>query len=171
MYLATTTRPDLSAAVQIASRFGNNPGPLHWSFVQGIFHYIQKTKKLELTFQRQGEISVVAFSDSDWNSCTDTSRSNLGVVTMLGGAAVNWCSRRQKSVAISSCHAEYVAAGEAAREVIWERELLQELFYPQLRPTMIFCDSQSAIHLIKNPVFHDKSTHIRAKYHYVRETV
>jgi Reverse transcriptase (RNA-dependent DNA polymerase) len=171
MYLMLCTRPDLAAAVQLASRFGSDPGPSHWSFVKNVLQYIQKTKDLELTLTKQGEMKIEGYTDSDWNSCPDTSRSNSGYVFKLGGAAVNWCSKRQRSVSQSSCEAEYVAASEAAREAMWERALLEELSYPQRTPTRVYCDSQSAIHLIKNPVFHDKSKHIKGKYHYVREVV
>jgi Reverse transcriptase (RNA-dependent DNA polymerase)/gag-polypeptide of LTR copia-type/Integrase core domain/GAG-pre-integrase domain/Zinc knuckle len=169
MYLMTCTRPDLAAAVQFASRFGSNPGPQHWSFVKNVFGYLQKTKDLQLVFRRQGKIELTGYTDSDWNSCSDTSRSNSGYVFTMGGAAVNWCSKRQRNVSLSSCEAEYVAASEATKEAMWERGLLEELGYLQRRPTRIYCDSQSAIHLTKNPAFHDKSKHIRARYHYVRE--
>ena len=169
MYLMLGTRPDLAAAVQFVSRFGNNPSPEHWKVVVDIFKYVQKTKHLKLTFTHEGKTTITGYTDSDWESCMDTRRSMTGYVFKLGGASVSWCSRRQKSVALSSCEAEYVAACEATREAVWERALLHELGYPQLDPTIIYCDSQSAIQLIANPVFHDKTKHIQGKMHYVRE--
>ena len=94
MYLMISTRPDLAAAVQFVSRFGNNPGPEHWEIVLNIFKYVQKTKHLQLIFTRQGETIVKGFTDSDWESCMDTRRSTTGYVFLLGGAAISWCSRR-----------------------------------------------------------------------------
>ena len=167
MYLMLGTRPDLAAAVQFVSRFGNNPSPEHWKVVVNIFQYVQKTKHYTLSFIRQGEIKLTGFTDSDWESCIDTRRSITGYVFKLGGAAVSWCSRRQRSVALSSCEAEYVAACEGTREAIWERAFLHELGFTQSDPTIIYCDSQSAIQLIQNPVFHDKSKHIQGKMHFV----
>jgi Reverse transcriptase (RNA-dependent DNA polymerase) len=169
MYLMTGTRPDLASSIQLVSRFSSNPGPLHWEMVKNIFRYIQKTKSMKLTFTRQGHVKVAGYCDADWESCIDTRRSTTGYVFTLGGGAVTWCSRRQKSVALSSCESEYVAACEATREAVWERQFLDELLYPQIDPTTIKCDSQSAIQLISNPVFHDKTKHIQGKMHYVRE--
>ena len=169
MYLMICTRPDLAAAVQIVSRFSSNPGPQHWEAVKHIFCYLQKTKSLKLTFRKQGVLKLEGFSDSDWESCEDTRRSTSGFVFLLGGAAVSWCSRKQKSVSLSSCEAEYVAACEATREAVWELSQLQELEYRDIGVPVIHMDSQSAKQLIENPVFHDKSKHIQGKMHYVRE--
>ena len=169
MYLMLCTRPDLAAAVHIVSRFGSNPGRQHWEAVKHIFRYLQKTKSLTLTFRRQGEVKLIAFSDSDWETCEDSRRSTSGYVFLLGGAAISWSSRRQKSVSLSSCEAEYVAACEATREAIWEVDQLEELQYDELDAPIIYMDSQSAMQLIENPVYHDKSKHIQARMHFVRE--
>ena len=130
--------------------------------------YVQKTKDAKLTFKRQGVLGITGYCDSDWQSCIDTRRSNTGYVFLIGGAAVSWCSKRQRSVALASCEAEYVAAGEATRELIWETTFMRELGYSISTP-IIHMDSQSAVQLIHNPVFHDKSKHIQARMHYVRE--
>jgi hypothetical protein len=169
MYLMISTRPDIAAAVQFVSRFGTNPGPQHWEAVKHIFKYVHKTKHLQLTFKKQGVINLQGFSDSDWESCQDTRRSTSGYIFKLGGAAISWCSRRQKTVSLSSCEAEYVAACEATREAVWETAFLEELGYQGVSPTIIYMDSQSAMQLISNPVFHDKTKHIQGKMHFVRE--
>ena len=169
MYLMLCTRPDIAAAVQYVSRFSSNPAPQHWEAVKHILRYVQRTKSLKLTFRKQGVIQLTGYSDSDWESCEDTRRSTSGYVFLLGGAAVSWCSRKQKSVSLSSCEAEYVAACEATREAVWETTMLEELGYGNLDSPIIYMDSQSAMQLIHNPVFHDKTKHIQGKMHYVRE--
>ena len=80
-------------------------------------------------------------------------------------------SRRQKTVALSSCEAESMAACEAAREAIWESTWLEELGFREVKPVTILTDSQSALQLIVNPVFHDKTKHIQGRMHFVREHV
>ena len=70
---------------------------------------------------------------------------------------------------MSSCEAEYIAACEATREAAWEVKLLGEMGYNRLTPITICSDSQSAMALVENPVFHEKSKHIETKYHYVRD--
>ena len=82
---------------------------------------------------------------------------------------MSWSSRKQKSVSLSSCEAEYVAACEATREAVWEIALLEQLGYGNIETPIVYMDSQSAMQLISNPVFHDKSKHIQGKMHYVRE--
>ena len=170
MYLMLSTRPDIAAAVQFVSRFGADPSPQHWEVVKTIMKYVQKTKDATLTFKKQGVLQITGYCDSDWQSCVDTRRSNTGYVFLIGGAAVSWSSKRQRSVTLSSCEAEYVAACEATRELIWETAFIRELGYSIPTP-IVHMDSQSALQLIHNPVFHDKSKHIQARMHYVRERV
>ena len=84
---------------------------------------------------------------------------------------VSWFSRKQKSVALSSAEAEYMAASQASCEALWLRKLLVDLFDQELRPTLIYCDNQSCIQLFENPVFHDRSKHIEIRYHFIRDYV
>ena len=84
---------------------------------------------------------------------------------------MSWSSRRQKTVALSSCEAEYMAACEAAREAIWESTWLEELGFREVKPVTILTDSQSALQLIVNPVFHDKTKHVQGRVHFLREQV
>jgi hypothetical protein len=93
------------------------------------------------------------------------------VLFRLGSTVVSWFSRKQKSVALSSAEAEYMAASQANCEAIWLRKLLVGLFGHELRPTVIHCDNQSCIKLSENPVFHDRSKHIEIRYHFIRDWV
>ena len=72
-------------------------------------------------------------------------------------------------MSLSSCEAEYVAACEATREAIWEIHFLEQLGYQNLETPIVYMDSQSAMQLISNPVFHDKTKHIQGKMHFIRE--
>ena len=74
-------------------------------------------------------------------------------------------------MALSTTEAEYVAACSASCEAVWMRKLLYDLFDLQLDATCIYCDNQSCVKLLENPVFHDKSKHIEIKYHYIRDMV
>jgi hypothetical protein len=80
------------------------------------------------------------------------------------------CSK-QRSVALSSAEAEYMAASQATCEAIWMRKILVGLFGSHLDPTVIYCDNQSCIKLSINPVFHDRSKHIDIRYHHLRDCV
>jgi len=90
---------------------------------------------------------------------------------MLNGGAISWSSKKQSVVALSSTEAEYIGITHAAKEAIWVRHLLSELYSPRVLdyPITIHCDNRSAIELVKNATFHSRTKHIAIRYHYVRE--
>ena len=105
--------------------------------------------------------------DSDLAGDIDSRKSTTGYVFTLGSAAVSWVSRLQKIVTISTTEAEYVAATEACKEMVWLRSFMKELGKEQDN-SKLFSDSQSAIHLAKNAAFHSRTKHIDIKYHFIR---
>ena len=74
-------------------------------------------------------------------------------------------------MALSTSEAEYVVACLTSCEAVWLRKLLSDLFDLQLDATCIYCENQICVKLSENPVFHDKSKHIKIKYHYIRDMV
>jgi glycerol-3-phosphate cytidylyltransferase-like family protein len=91
----------------------------------------------------------------------------------LAGGAISWKSKKQESVALSSMEAEYIAACEAVKEAVWLKEFLTTLKIVKSveSPITVFCDNQAAIKVAKDPRFHNKSKHIEARYHYIRDVV
>ena len=80
-------------------------------------------------------------------------------------------SKKQPIVALSTTKAEYVAAIVATCQEVWMRRMLRSLCHEQVKDTTFYCDNSSAIALSKNSVFHKRTKHIDAKYHYIRELV
>ena len=74
-------------------------------------------------------------------------------------------------MALSIAKEEYDASYSTSSVAVWIQKLLSDLFDLKLEATCIFCDNQSSVKLLKNPVFHDKSKHIEIKYHYIRDMV
>ncbi|GKE93370.1 hypothetical protein Tco_1574465 [Tanacetum coccineum] len=89
---------------------------------------------------------------------------------LYAGGAVSWQSRLQKCVALSTIEAEYMAATEACKELLWLKRFLQELGFKQQRYAVL-CDNQSAIHLAKNSMFHKRTKHIDIRYHWIRDAI
>ena len=89
----------------------------------------------------------------------DTSRSTSGYVMTYAGGAVSWQSRLQKTVALSTMEAEYMAAVEAGKEILWMKDFIGEVGIRQ-DEYRLFCDSQSVIHLTKNTTYHSRTKHI-----------
>jgi transposase InsO family protein len=171
MYLMSCTRPDLASSLSILSRFLDNPGVEHWAGVQRILQYLRGTVSHGILFSRKSHGPFTGFCDSDWAGDIDDRRSTSGWVVMYGGGAVAWQSKKQKAPAQSSCEAEYVSQGMIACEIVWLRNFFSEIEDPVMSPTTIFSDSQSAIHMAQNPVFHDRSKHIALKWHLTRSLV
>ena len=72
---------------------------------------------------------------------------------------------------LSKYKAEYGVSFSASFKAVWLQKLLSNLFYLHLDVTCIFCKNQSCVKLSKNPVFHDKSKHIKVKFHYIKDMV
>ena len=111
---------------------------------------------------------AVGYCDSDYAGDLDKRRSTTGYLFTLASAPVSWKSTLQSTVALSTTEAEYMAITEAVNEAIWLHGLLKELGVGQ-KQLEVYSDSQSAIHLAKNQVFHARTKHIDVRYHFVRE--
>ena len=172
MYAMVCTRPDISHAVGIVSRYMHNPGKEHWQAVKWILRYIQKTLDVGLIFEKDDMVGqhVVGYCDSDYASDLDKRRSNTGYVFTFAKVPVSWKSTLQSTVALSTTEAEYIAITEAVKEAIWLQGLLDDLGVGKKQVT-VFCDSQSAIHLAKNQVYHARTKHIDVRYYFVREII
>ncbi|CAO2146167.1 unnamed protein product [Urochloa humidicola] len=164
------TRPDLAYAVGYVSRFMEKPTSEHLAAVKRLLRYVAGTINYGCRYVRQGgEAALVGYSDSDMAGDLDTRKSTSGVLFFLGQNAVSWQSQKQRVVALSSCEAEYIAAATAACQGVWLAKMLGELRKEDARTFELRIDNQSAIALIKNPVFHERSKHIETRYHYIRE--
>ena len=170
IYLTTHTRPDIAFAVGQVSRFCNKPSETHWSAVKRIFRYLSGTKHFGLLYQCC-EDDLIGYSDADWAGNREDRRSTSGFVFMLSGAAISWASKKQPCVALSTAEAEYISLSNAAQEVIWLRNMLGEFGCPQLEPTVLHEDNQSAITISKNPQFHSRTKHIDIKFHFIRDQI
>lgn len=166
MYAMVCTRPDIAHAVGVVSRFMSDPGREHWEAVKWLLRYLKGTAKVGLCFK--GKDSVLrGYTDADLGGCKKTFKSTTGYVFTVGGTAVSWMSRLQKSVALSTTEAEYMAVAEASKELVWLKTFLEELGKKQADYSL-HCDNESAVKLAKNPVYHGKTKHIGMRYHFVR---
>ena len=97
-------------------------------------------------------------------------RSTTGYVFTLAGGPISWKSTLQSTVALSTTEAEYMAVTEAVKEAIWLQGMAKTLGLVQ-EHINAYCDSQSAIHLAKNQVYHARTKHIDVRFHFVREII
>ncbi|KAM6546496.1 hypothetical protein CsatB_027232 [Cannabis sativa] len=172
MYCMVCTRPDLAYALSMVSRFISDPGKTHWEAVKWILRYLNGTSNVGLLYRDNGkfETEIAGYVDSDYAGSIDTRRSITGYAFTVFGGCISWKLNLQKVVALSTTEAEYMAATEAIKEAIWLRGFTEELGFKGEDIT-VHCDNQSAIHLMKNPMYHERSKHIDIKLHFIREVI
>ena len=124
----------------------------------------------DFIFKKPGTNSVVGYVDADYAGEVDDKRSTTGYVFTLSGGPICWKSTLQSIVAMSTTEAEYMAIAEASKEALWLKGLVKELGLNQ-GGVQIHCDSQNAIYLAKNRVYHARTKHIDIRFHKIRELI
>eukprot|EP00253_Pinus_taeda_P025524 PITA_25524 len=170
MYLVNT-RPDICYAVNTLSQFMVEPKRAHWAAAKHVLKYLQGTIDYGLLYTRGKDIRLSGFTNADWARSSVHRKSTSSYCFNIGSGMTSWCSRKQKSVALSSSEAEYMAASTASCEAIWLKNLLVNLFRRKTKVIKIMCDNQSCIKLSENPMFYDRSKHIDIQCHFVRHCV
>nr|GFC68325.1 uncharacterized mitochondrial protein AtMg00810-like [Tanacetum cinerariifolium] len=108
LYL-TASRPELQFAICMCARYQARPTEKHVHAVQRLFRYLRGTVHRGLWYPKDSSVALTAFADADHAGCQDTHRSTSGSVQFLGERLISWSLKRQKSAAISSTEAEYIA--------------------------------------------------------------
>ncbi|KAK8681086.1 hypothetical protein V6N13_053493 [Hibiscus sabdariffa] len=121
MYAMICTRPDLSYALSMTSRYQANPGEGHWTAVKNILKYLRRTKDVFLVYGGEEKLRIKG--------------------------TVSWKSSKQDIVADSTTEAEYVSASEATKEIVWIKKFISELgVVPSISDVVgLYCDNNGAI--------------------------
>ena len=167
----TCTRPDLAWVVTKLSQHLSKPTSKDWMMVKHVLRYIKGTMERKLRFNKSRKgLKLKGYSDSDWASSVDR-RSTTGYLFSLNedGGAISWKSRKQPTIALSTCEAEYMALVATTQEALFLKTLTKDFGLSSHEPISLYGDNQGAISLVKNPVTHEKSKHIDIKFHFIRE--
>eukprot|EP00253_Pinus_taeda_P014552 PITA_14552 len=140
MYLVNT-RPEICYTVNTLSQFMVEPKRAHWATTKHVLRYIQGIVDYGILYTKSKDIRLNGFTDADWAGSSVDRKSNSGFCFNIGSRMTSWCSRKQKSVALSSAEAKYMAARTASCEAIWLRKLLVTLFRRKMEATRIMCDN------------------------------
>ncbi|CAM8900631.1 unnamed protein product [Rhodiola kirilowii] len=167
----TITRPDLAFAVHTLSQFMATPTVDHLKSAHRLLRYIKLAPAQGILFSATSNLRLTGYCDADWASCPITRRSVTGYCMLLGSSVVSWKTRKQAVVSRSSAESEYCSMASACSEIVWLTRLLTDMNIPVVRPVPLFCDSQSASHLARNPVFHERTKHVEIDCHFVRQFV
>ncbi len=168
LYCSVNTRPDVAYAVGMLCRVLAYPNDDLYARAERVLFYLYRHRHVGLTYEASpSSPSLYGMSDSDWA----TKHSTSGWVFMYNSAAVSWGSKKQKSVALSSCEAEIMASSEAAKEAVYLDRFVSELGYGNGQPVSLATDNQAARNLAYNPEHHDRTKHIERRHFFIRELV
>jgi len=176
MWLSGKTRPDLTYAVNNCARYMAKPDKSHFTALDRIWKYLIRYPDLGLYISHNSDIGLIGYSDSDWANCLMNRKSTTGYCFLYNRNLISWNSALQRTVAISTCEAEYMAIREATKETIYLSSILKWLekeklgtYLPTTPP--ILTDSEAALKLANNPEFHKRTKHIDITYHFIRECI
>jgi len=169
-YLAVATRPDISHIVNCLSQFNTCHNERHWQAAKRVLRYLKGSIHFGITYSKDAG-SLEGFVDADWAGCPVDRRSYTGYVFTLGGAAVSWESKKQRTIALSSTEAEYMALTETTKEAIYLRGFLSELKLSVPKRVQIMNDNRGALLLAQNHTFHARTKHVDVRHHFVRHAL
>jgi hypothetical protein len=146
--------------VGVLARFNQNPGIEHWKAVKHLFRYLKGSLDYKLVYGPSDSQLFTTYTDADHGGNPDNGRSTGGYAIVIGGGAVSWSSCLQPVVSLSTTEAEYIAAVEAGKEIIWMQNLLTEFGFNFTSPSPLLIDNNSAVTVAKNPKHHGCMKHL-----------
>ncbi|GKD69441.1 hypothetical protein Tco_1323531 [Tanacetum coccineum] len=154
----------------MCARYQAQPTEKHLNAVKRIFRYLKGTVNRGLWYLKDSSIELTTFADADLAGCQDIRRSTSGSMQFLGDILVSWSSKRQKSPAISSTEAEYIAMSGYCAQILWMRSQLTD-YGLEFNKIPMYCDNKSAIALSCSNVQHSRSKHIDIRFYFIKEHV
>lgn len=141
----------------------------HFQALLHVLRYLKGHLDLGILLSNEMNFCLEAFWDSDWAACVHSRSSISGYVVFLGKSIISWKSKKQGTVFLSSIEAEYRSIRRLVAELTWLSKLLHELIVEEITPILVKCDSQIAIYIARNTMFHEITKHIELDCHFVRE--
>ncbi|KAI0999419.1 hypothetical protein K3495_g8778 [Podosphaera aphanis] len=117
MYAVIFTRPDIAFVLGKLSQFMSDPAEHHGQASKNLFRYLKSTADQKIRYG-PGEThkQFVVYSDADWAGDKVDRKSISGSIAMFYGGPILWSSKKQRSVATSSCESEYIALASCAKQ-------------------------------------------------------
>lgn len=177
MYAMIFTRPDIAFVLGKLSQAMSEPAEHHGQALKHLFRYLKSTSTQKLRYGPGGaHENFVVYSDADWAGDKVDRKSVSGCVVIFYGGPISWSSKKQRSVATSSCESEYIALASCAKQGQWIAQVFRDMGYARYigkdsRTVQMLGDNQGAIALAKNPQLHERSKHIDVCYHFIRDLV
>ena len=176
LWFARTTRPDIYYSVIYLSRYTNSYGPEHYAALKRVLRYLGSTKHYRLRYVRDrswkpgDDMYMKFYDDSDWAGDKGDRKSFSGVMGFVLGGLVLWTSKKQSTVALSSCEAEYYAITEAVKLMLHAYYMLTQMFVV-LCPIPLMIDNVGAGYMAQNAINNKRTKHIDIRFHFIRQHI
>ena len=167
----TVTFPDIAHSVNVVNQYMSSPSVDNWAAVEQILCYLKGAPGRGILYSNHGHHRVECFTDVDWAGSKEDRRSISGYCVFVGGNLVSWKSKKQEVVSCSSAESKYRAMTQSVCEIMCLHQLLMEVSIKTMVLEKFWCDNQVALHIVSNPVFHERTKHIEIDRHFVREKI
>ncbi|KAK2976864.1 hypothetical protein RJ640_009315 [Escallonia rubra] len=165
------TRPELSYCVHALSQFMQQLREEHWEAALRVVRYLKGNPGQGILLSNECNLRLHGWCDADWSGCPLTRRSLTGWIIFLGTSPISWKTKKQHTMSRSSVEAEYRSMAMTTGELLWLKGILQSLGVSHNFAMHLSCDSQAALHIAKNPVFHERTKNIEMDCHFVRDEI
>ena len=161
-------RPDIDFTVSYLQTKQNSPTKQDWDDLAHLLGYLNKHPEKTIVYNPT-DLQLRGYADASYNITADA-RSHYGYIVTLGNSLIASKGGRVKTVVRSSTEAEISAVNELISDILWCRDILEDLGYPQQRINM-YEDNKSCITMLQQEPrnFHTKSRHVRVKWAFFRE--
>ena len=171
LWVSNMARPDITFVVKKLTYQFNSNTKNHFRQGLRVLKYLNKTRSIGIKVNGSSSpLQLYVYSDSDYAADAVTRKSTSGGISMLGLTPLSWYTKAQKSVAVSTMEAEYMALCEATKEAKYLQHLLLELDLKNVlaRPAIIYEDNEAARLVSKDPKHFSRAKHIAVQYHFSR---
>ena len=180
LYVMHGTRSDIAYPVIRLSQHVAHPTFDQWLALKRILRYLKGTAFVQVCLGHHDNAAesdnfsfhaeLIGFFDAAYADSTNR-RSTSGYLFKLFGSPISWSSKVQRTIALSTTEAEFMATTEAAKECLWIISVATQLGWGIQRPIKLFGDNQGANALTRNPEYHQRTKHIDVRHRFITSLV
>ncbi|GKA55531.1 ribonuclease H-like domain-containing protein [Tanacetum coccineum] len=163
----THTRPDIFYSVHCLSQFIHRTLRSHLKVALKVLRYLKGNLRKGIHIVKQPKASFEAFVDADWAKCIITRKFVTSFCIKLNGSLISWKIKKQNTLSKTSAEAEYRAMASVTFEITWILKILKDLEWGYVLLVKLFCDSQAAIKIAANPIFHERTKHLEIDLYFI----
>jgi len=149
----------------------SSPTEEAWREAMNMIAWMRSQKARGILYTSEGNRQPIIFSDAAFNPDPADGLSQFGYCLQYMGASIATCSKKLAHVGLSSFHNEYMGLRHAAAEVVWMRQLMQEIGmgFRVKEPTIVYGDNEAANKLTKEDFISTGNKYIYQPYHWIKE--